>query len=254
MKVKPYYQDDNVIIYNASCMDVVPFLAENSVDAIITDPPYSSGGTHKSSRTKSNSANKYCAKDRYVDFSGDSKDQRSHANWLTEIYSQCFKVLKETGYLLTFTDWRQLPLSTDIFYFANYIWRGVISWDKGASTRLPNTAYFRHQCEYVVWGTKGACKSSDYRRKSYDGSFKSIMKANDKEHPTQKPVELMKHLIDSVPEGSTVLDPFMGSGTTLIAGLESNRKVIGIEYSKYYCNVAVERIKKFYESNESIAA
>lgn len=66
----------------------------------------------------------------------------------------------------------------------------------------------------------------------------------DKVHPTQKPLALMRWCLGLVPEAQTVLDPFMGSGTTLLAAKLEGRKAVGIEISEKYCEIAVNRLRQ----------
>lgn len=66
----------------------------------------------------------------------------------------------------------------------------------------------------------------------------------DKVHPTQKPVGLMQWCLSFAPDASTVLDPFMGSGTTLLAAKLEGRRAIGIEKNREYCDIAVERLRQ----------
>lgn len=71
--------------------------------------------------------------------------------WLQEAR----RILRPGARVMVFTDWRQLPLTTDALQCAGFLWRGVIAWDKGGAARAPHTGYFRHQCEYIVWGSLG---------------------------------------------------------------------------------------------------
>lgn len=80
-------------------------------------------------------------------FSGDNRDQRSWCFWMTQWLALCQVRVKPGGYVMIFTDGRQLPMLTDAFQAGGFIWRGVIPWDKTESARAPHTGYFRHQCE-----------------------------------------------------------------------------------------------------------
>lgn len=133
-------------------------------------------------------------------------------------------------------------MATDAIQFAGAVWRGVIAWDKTEGSRAPHTGYFRHQAEYLVWGTKGSCARQPGRG-PFPGAFRVPVKQSDKHHITGKPTALMTSLVEVVPEGSTVLDPFMGSGTTGVACRNTGRNFIGIEASEAYYKIAKQRIQ-----------
>jgi len=232
-------------IFNGDALEILKQLPDNSVDAVITDPPpYSSGGMTIGERCQDpikkyeQSSNK---KVHRPTFYGDTKDQRSWLHWCNLWISECQRILKPNGYFLMFTDWRQLPTTTDALQIGELIWRGIVVWDKGGGSRAPHKGYFRHQCEYIVWGTKGKCKKAEHAGPFF-GCYKFPVKQSDKFHLTGKPTDLMKELVQIIPEGGIILDPFTGSGTTLVAAKEMNRNYIGIERDLGYMKVASERL------------
>jgi site-specific DNA-methyltransferase (adenine-specific) len=233
---------------NGNCLDVLKTFPTASVDAVITDPPYSSGGMFRGDRSASTDSKytRFESQGRRPDFAGDSRDQRGWAYWCTLWLSECLRIVKPSGYLLMFSDWRQLPTATDLFQAGGWVWRGIVPWDKGGSARAPHCGYFRHQCEYVVWGTAGAC---DKRRSGpWPGCFRFGVKQSDKHHQTGKPTALMSELVKVCPRGGVVLDPFMGSGTTGVAAGEAGLGFVGIEIDAGYFSIAEERIGKAYAS------
>jgi site-specific DNA-methyltransferase (adenine-specific) len=158
--------------------------------------------------------------------------------WMAE----AFRALRPAGYLLVFTDWRQLPGLTDLFQIAGFVWRGIVPWDKGPASKLPNLNYFRHQCEYVVWGTKGPLPADFTPGKR---AMNGIVRANTPRprfHPTEKPTCILAELLACVPAGGTVLDPFMGSGTTGIAATQTGLSFVGIERDARFHAIAERRI------------
>lgn len=242
--VRPYYAADGVTLYHADCFAVLPLLAADSVDLLLTDPPYSSGGQTAGQR-QSDPREKYCQNGQDLGrptFSGDNRDQRSFAWWATLWMSQCHRIVKPSGYVLTFTDWRQLPLMSDILQAGQFLWRGVIAWDKGGGARAPHKGYFRHQCEYVAWGTKGACRKAEHAG-PFAGCYRYPVLQRDKFHMTGKPTPLLRDLVACVPQGAVVLDPFAGSGTSGVAALQTGRQWIGIEAEERYCEIAAKRLQ-----------
>jgi site-specific DNA-methyltransferase (adenine-specific) len=179
-----------------------------SVDAVITDPPYSSGGFSRDDKGL-DTAHKYqqsSTQRRYPAFSGDNRDQRSYLAWCTLWIEECVRALKPGGYFLGFTDWRQLPVMTDAVQAGGIFWRGLVAWDKGAGARAPHKGYFRHQCEYIVWGTKGAAIQLEHDG-PFPGCIQSKVIQSDKFHLTGKPTELMKELVRCVPRGGARFGP-----------------------------------------------
>jgi site-specific DNA-methyltransferase (adenine-specific) len=217
-------------IYGGDSLERLRSLPDSSFDALITDPPYSSGGASAGDRAR-DPAQKYVQHGQtkqWPTFGGDQRDQRGYAHWSHLWLSECYRILKPGAYALVFCDWRQLPLMTDILQGADFVWRGVISWDKGPGARAPHKGYFRHQCEYVVWGSKGALPVATHAG-PYLGCIRATVKRSDKFHLTGKPTELMRELVRIVPPGGRIVDPFAGSCTTGVACALEDRECLLIE-------------------------
>jgi site-specific DNA-methyltransferase (adenine-specific) len=215
-------------------------LPDASVDAVVTDPPSSSGGMVRGDRAAAGNHRKYSgdAVNLLPEFGGDSRDQRSYAYWCALWLAECRRVTKPAGLIMVFTDWRQLPATTDAVQSGGWVWRGLVPWYK-PNTR-PQSGRFTAQCEFVVWGSNGAMPV-DRSRGTFPGFYQYQPERN-KEHVTQKPIGLMRDLVAIVPEGGVVLDPFAGSGTTGVACIETRRQFIGMEMTEHYHGVAVERL------------
>lgn len=242
--MRPFFENAQTRLFHAEQTDVLPRLEPASYDAVITDPPYCSGGLTAGQRRQDPTvkyAHKGDAKGR-PSFGGDLKDQRSFTWWCMSWLIECRKALKPGGYCLVFIDWRQLPALTDAFQAADLTWRGVIAWDKGGGSRAPHKGYFRHQCEYLVWGTKGACPQATHAG-PFPGCYSIPVRKADKFHLTGKPTELLRELVQVVPPGSRILDPFAGSGTTLVAAQELGRIADGIEREAEYCEITRGRLQ-----------
>lgn len=230
-------------LYCGNALEILHHIAPHSVDALITDPPYSSGATHKAGRTTGTSHLKYLESGGgYAGFDGENMDARSWAFWSTQWMNAAYKTVADGGYAMVFSDWRQLPAMTDIIQSGGFVWRGITSWDKGNSTRPPHTGYFRHQCEYIVWGSHGSLSKREGG--PFDGCIFSRVIPSQKLHPTAKPESLMAELVKPVRPGGVILDPFMGSGTTGVAALKAGYRFIGIESSAHYFDVACQRLEK----------
>lgn len=241
MSLDPYLSDDDVTLYRADALAVLASLSDASVDAVITDPPYSSGGLMRGDRAVG-TAGKYLPSMSAlanVEFSGDSRDQRAYAYWSALWMSEALRASRPGALCMVFTDWRQLPTTTDAIQSGGWVWRGIIPWHKPNARRFAGR--FTTSCEYVVWGSNGALPNPLDGGSTFPGFFQSNVPRN-KEHQTQKPLEVMQGLLAPVPEGATVLDPFMGSGTTGVAAVGMGRRFIGAEMTERYVEIAARRI------------
>lgn len=242
--MEPYYADDRATLYKGDALAVLADLPTASVDAVVCDPPYSSGGMVRSDRVRPGEHRKYSGTitdaNVITEFSGDSRDQRAYAYWSALWLGESLRVVRSGGVALAFTDWRQLPSTTDALQAGGWVWRGVAPWVKRAYR--PQSGRFAAQCEYVVWGSNGPMPV-DHSAPIHPGFFEANP-PRDREHITQKPVDVMRELVKIVPEGGTILDPFMGSGTTGVAAMIEGRKFIGVEMVDEFAKVAERRIRE----------
>jgi len=141
---------------------------------------------------------------------------------------------------MLFTDWRQLPSMTDALQGAGWSWLGIVVWNKRSSR--PQLGKFRHQCEYILFGSKG--RFAPAHRTCLPGVFDVPLVPQAKVHLTSKPVPLVRQLLEIVRPGALVLDPFLGGGATAVAALETGRRCIGIELSEEYVKIAQDRCEK----------
>jgi site-specific DNA-methyltransferase (adenine-specific) len=239
----PYWSGERAALYGGDALAVLATLPAASVDAVITDPPYSSGGQFRGDRA-ADPTQKYVPNKEVVNFhpgfSGDNRDQRSYAYWSALWLSECLRIAKPGAPICLFTDWRQLPTTTDALQAGGWVWRGVVVWDKTAGIR-PSAGRFRQQAEFVAWGSAGPMPV-DLTASCLNGVF-TYAPFRDKEHIAGKPYKLMRDLVQICPVGGTVLDPFMGSGTTGIAAINAGRSFAGIEIDPHYQRNARERIE-----------
>ena len=218
---------ENWRILHGDTLKLVKGFQPGIFDAVITDPPYASGGTKQNERNRTTNQ-KYSsmkAENALPDFDGDNKDQRSWTHWMAEWLYDVRKACKRGAPICLFIDWRQYPSITDALQWAGWIWRGTAVWDKGNSR--PQKGRFRQQAEYIVWGSNGpmpinrpvSCLPGVFR---YGNPQNRI-------HVTEKPLQLMKDVIQICEPGGLILDPFAGAGTTILAAAESGFQAVGIE-------------------------
>ena len=249
-------------------------LPDACVDAVITDMPYSSGGQFRGDRMGSTSA-KYQQSGQALDrgdFAGDNRDQRSFLAWCTLWLFECLRVTKPGAPICLFTDWRQLPITTDAMQAGGWVWRGIVPWDKTEGAR-PCRGRFTAQCEYVVWGDRwhacepivagAACAgtSPSMERSFADdcgyavwgsagampeergvgclaGFVRAFPKPAEKRHPAGKGPRVMGHYVEICEPGGLILDPFTGGGSTGIAARRSGRRFLGFELVPSICEDA----------------
>jgi len=175
-----------------------------TVDLICTDPPYNVG----------------------IDFGDKVDDKRNdYADWC----DKWFNLLKADGILLT-------PGIGNLKMWMMKDPRWVIAWTKPNSMKRI-TIGFNCWEPVLLWGKP--------KINSYRDLFEAPTKPNPPGHPTPKPLKLYKQLIKGFTDiNQTILDPFMGSGTTLVAAKELGRKAIGIEIEEKYCKIAARRLSQ----------
>ncbi len=232
---------DNGRIYNVDCVIGMAKLAEmgRDIDLIVADPPY----------IISRESNFHTMKDRKNARTGTSfgewDQEFDNRPWLESAYG----ILKGGGSLITFNDFKKVSEVIAIASDLGFVYKDVLVWEK--TNPMPRNRDRRYvpSLEMMVWFVKPGGKWVFNRQKSTyqspvlryasesGGAFKRI-------HPTQKPVKLIEALVKvHSNEGDLVLDPFMGSGATAIAALNTSRQFIGFELDPHYCGLANERVK-----------
>lgn len=226
------------------CLEGLSTLPDGSLDLILTDPPYSSGGAFSGDR-KSRTSTKYTRTEyngasRFDDFSGDNMDQRGFMEFTRQVFAKAREKTKPEGVVVAFIDWRNLPAMCDALQAAGWVWRGIAAWHK--SNARPMMGRYRNEFEFIVWGSNGPMP---FERGVgvLPGYYKyPPVASKDRLHQTEKPLQLIEDLLEIVPEGAIVCDPFMGSGTTAAACINKSRHFIGFEINEQYYETAVTRI------------
>jgi|TARA_Y100000034_G_scaffold99202_1_gene121766 site-specific DNA-methyltransferase (adenine-specific) len=210
-------------IIQGDCIDEMQQMEENSVDLIVTDPPYFLPANHYQTRKQ---------------FSRNFGDLGILEHFFKDVFKEMVRVLKSTGRIYIFCDGQSYPL----FYYHLYPYcksvRPLI-WDKKTSI---NGYSWRHQHEIIIFAEMPEAKPIP----SGDGDILrySAVKVNDRKHPAEKPVELLRRFIEkSTEENDIVLDCFAGCGSVMEACIQCNRKYIMIEKELSYFKLIEERAK-----------
>src|SRR5262249_49392848 len=122
-----------------------------------------------------------------------SRDQRSYGFWSALWMTECWRVAKVGAPVCIFSDWRQLPTTTDAVQAGGWIWRGGAGWDKTAQSR-PGKGRFRNQREYVLVGSKGAM-ALNRDAPVLPGCFRHAARAGERRHVAAKPESVMRELV-----------------------------------------------------------
>lgn len=237
------YTDGNVSLIHGEAIETLRGMPSQTVDVVMTDPPYSSGGMMRGDRANATCRTKYQQTGSgavYSEFSGDNRDQRSFVVWSSIWMGEARRVMKPGALIACFTDWRQLPATSDSMQVAGLVWRGIIPWVKTGFR--PCKGRWGNQAEYLVWGTNGPRKLDG---PCFPGAYKYAA-PRDRIHMTQKPLDLMTELCRVAHRpNAMILDPFMGSGTTIEAAMALGNRAIGIESDPDIFKTAVERISQW---------
>jgi DNA modification methylase len=195
-------------------------IPDKSIDMILTDPPY---GTKTDQR-------------------GESFMIGEFSNILPLVLPEFYRVLKPDGAFYCFTSWTQM--SEWLLRFQQYFkLQNILVWDKQRHSGCYSPSSWQFTWEGIFFGIKGKRKVREYQRDVLVSTEKG------KRVAMQKPVDIIEKLIRaSTDEGMTVLDPFAGSGSTLLACKNLNRNYIGIEISAEYCKIAEERLKNLQQT------
>lgn len=219
--MSPYYQDASVTIYHGDCREVLPTLP--MVELVVTDPPYVIGAV-----SAGNMASK----------SGGWADMMNSAAWFTSWYRQCGALLKHDGAMWSFCNWRSLPVVMRAAIDAEMPITSMMVWDKqwigpgGPQGLRPSyeLCALLAKPEFQI-KDRGIPDVWRYKIGSYKASG----------HPAEKPVGLVQRIITTCGAGGVVLDPFVGSGTTLVAAKAGGWSGVGIEAEERYCEIAARR-------------
>ena len=226
-------------IYNEDCLETLSYMDDNSVDLIITSPPYNLN------LGESKNKNKLWNKGVIYDTYNDNMKQEDYEKWQCKVMRECVRVLKPTGSI--FYNHKDRLVNGYIVppkWCYQFKVHQQIIWNRGSSQAF-DKHYFIPVAEYLYWIIKDEKKFKFDRTKAYQR--KSIWDINfeiNTKHPAPFPLKLVSNIVCSCSnEGDLIYDPFMGSGTVAVAAKRYNRNFIGSEISEQYVKLAEERIR-----------
>lgn len=198
-------------------------IPDGSVDLILTDPPY--GMNYRSNR-------RY---DKYNKMKNDAC-----LDWLDGFIQECWRILKPNSTIYLFCSWHKV----DVFKKAvenRFKIKNILIWEKNNTSMGDLKGSYAPKYEMVIFAHKGRRVLNGFRHPD----LITAKRTGNKLHPTQKPVELLELFVNSSSGvGETVFDPFMGSGSTGVACVNTGRDFIGIELDPGYFEIAKKRIEE----------
>ena len=218
-------------LHLGDCLEILPTLADASIDLILTDPPY--GYDYKSRSHK-------------LPLTKIANDRFEAIPLLRQALRLAYSKLKENGVGLVFTNWQCYTSMAAVIEEEGYEIKNVLIWEKNAWSRGDLKGNWGYSYEMVMYFKKRST-ATRLRRFLFGKREGNILKfkklpTNGMQHPTEKPVELLKYLIEkTTAPGEVILDMFAGVGSTLAAAQETGRIAITIEIEKIWADIAAQR-------------
>jgi site-specific DNA-methyltransferase (adenine-specific) len=233
--MKPYYERDGITIWHGDCREILPTIGV--VDLVVTDPPYAVSVEGSTQRGKPGKGS------RNLDFFEGDADWPAMIARVTESLGLAADALKPTGSLYAWVGHRQFGPVTTLLEERGFSTRFIV-WSKDCPPPAAPNSGWVSAAELCLYGYRAGRTWNDAQRSNVLTSDSYRYGQPGKvAHPTQKPLSVMRTpMLASSAEGDLVLDPFAGSGTTLVSALESNRRAIGIEIEERYCEIAAKRL------------
>ena len=233
----PYFQDEHTTLYLGDCIEIMRNLGDQTIHAVLTDPPFSSGGRRENSRSLRKSLTRSTSDDEWI--RGDALSTAGFTYLMRLCALEWRRVLVSGGHALAFIDWRMSGPLAAAFETGDLRQHPTLVWDK---THYGMGAVFRNQHEFILHFTAGSARPPQRRDV---GNVLSCKPVRGGDHPTEKPEELLRTLLSVVAApGETILDPFAGSGSGLLAAKSLGMKSIGVEADERYCEVIAERLSQ----------
>ena len=238
MTITPYYQDDHATIYHGDSLEIMPELA-GVIDMVFTSPPYNlgvtaGGGMHKGSLAASDLAGGYGEHD-------DAMPVDVYDEWQTKCVAAMWETLTENG--AVFYNHKPRPwaktLKLPTAYGTDLPLRQIVTWARHTGMNF-SESFFLPTYEWIMIWAKEQWKLTS-RSAGKIGSVWHVRPETDGAHPAPFPLKLPTLAINAT-EATMILDPFMGSGTTLRAAKDLGRHSIGIELEEKYCEIAATRL------------
>ena len=245
MTTKDFFSDAKSVLLNGDCIEKMKAIPAQSVNLLLTDPPYNLGLFMKGRGTN-------MGKLRENHFAVSGWDQLGTDEWVSSMdafFEGASRVMKKRGSMIVFMSLIKVQSIIDLavghgfYYKTTGIWHKTNPIPRNMNLQFVNSTeawlYFTFNAATGTFNNKG--------RVEHDFVETSVVPLTEKKlgkHPTQKPLGLMKHFVELLTNaGDVVFDPFMGSGSSGVAAVQLGRKFVGIELSKAYYDLSKKRIE-----------
>ena len=231
-------------IYNEDCLETMARIPDNSIDLIVTSPPYNKGFYANKNAKQSKVWNTLNGRKIAYDSFSDDMFPEDYEEWQKAVISECIRILKQSGSLFyNHKDIIYKGLIVPPKWVYDFKVRQQIIWDRQSSCMI-DPHYFMPANEWIYWIVKDEKKVFFDKEKS---SFRTNiwrMNVDKNPHPAPFPLLMVRNIVScACPEAGVVYDPFMGSGTTALASIKLGRHYIGSEISEKYVQMANEKIR-----------
>jgi site-specific DNA-methyltransferase (adenine-specific)/modification methylase len=246
--MKPYYEDDSVIIYNGNCLDVIPILKQPIFNVTVTSPPYNMRLRVRDGKYVSRENTKHFSK-KYKDFS-DDMPMEEYKLFHEKVLFKCLTVSSTVFYNIQLVTGSKEAWFKIMGLFNEKI-KDVIIWNKGFGQPAMHDNVLNRSYEMIYVMEMYANKGREFRYSKFDrGTMSDVWRFENKAeqfegHNAAFPIDLPIKIIDNWSKPNDwILDPFGGTGTTARAAKDLGRKCVMIEISEEYCEIAANRMKQ----------
>lgn len=242
--IEPFYADDTCTIFHGDCLEVMAELGD--VDIVVTSPPYNMGlvpggnGRGMYRPGASNKAGRF--REGYDGTNDDAMPYHEYCDWQRTVLAECWRLARRGVFYnhRPRVEHGRLRFPLDGEYGADPVLRQIIVWDRGTGIDV-NLRNFCTRQEWIMLFAKPEFALADHSASGMGDVWRLGIETTVPEHPAPFPLGLPTRCIEAT-KPESVLDPFLGSGTTLVAAKAAGVRGIGIEKSEAYCELAVKRV------------
>ena len=215
-------------IYNEDCLEGMKQIPDNSIDLVLTDPPYNINLKYNTYK--------------------DKKSEKEFWDWIEKIYIELYRILKNKSHLTFTCSQKQIWIYRPLLEKIGFDFRHLSIWHNPKRKAGSYPGQWTYCWEAIMDFTKNGFKKLNNKNSvGYMDIWIEEPPKNIK-HPAKRPVNCWRDLVNLLTnENDIVLDPFIGSGTTAVACINTNRQFIGFELDKHYCELAEKRISNHHE-------
>ena len=211
------------------CLELMKNIPDGSVDLVLTDPPYLCDYSRHDSKS------------RFSNKIANDENNSSNELMIERYLRECYRIMKDSTAIYCFCNYKKIDFFKQQIENAGFNLKNIIIWDKQRNGMCDLLTTFGYSYEFIIFASKGQPK---IRGKRIPDVWQfARVKSKEQTHQNQKPIDLLKQAIEkSSDEGAVVFDGFMGSGSTGVACVNTNRHYIGFELDPQYYDIAGKRL------------